>query len=653
MKTLSQKLTGLILFSVLLNYGTIMAQPNVVTINSGGNLELNGTPFFMNAIYSNVQCSDYTTTADLERIKAAGINTILTYHQLEKVPYDAYEVAYLDRAQAAGLKVIIDFSTYTSDGNFDLIEAAVKQFKDHPALLGWYAFDEFWDTTKTEQTYSTIKALDKNHPVWGVLCCFDSSPYKGFKKSADIMGFDLYPVGVGNQDDQEYKQSLNYQWSTWIAAEYTPPSHTIMSVSQIFNQETYSDYDGYTREPTLQEKRLAAYLMLVGGNKGNFFYSYYDILTRYRDCVAWPASVVDNNLAEMKIYGQEIGDVGRLAILNGTEFNRQEQGDIDFLKTIGYEQSSGEVYVLAANISMSNSQSVTVDIPLTSWTNEDISVLYGNITAEKVGSRLQITTPGGESGTIRIRKSSSNNTDLIDNEVYELAPSHAQDMRLDVSGDNNSNGTNVEIWQANGGNNQKWKLLSNGNNYELAPLHATDMRLDVNGANNSNGTNVQIWQANGGSAQQWQLEKVSDGVYELAPLCATDKRLDVAEAGTNDGSNVLIYEDGNGDNQRWLLKKVGANKSLSTDGFNNRQSFSVFPNPSNGNFSITYDNLEKDNYTIEVTNLLGQNVYQENLTNFSGNMNKQLSLPNKEKGVYVITLTNSNNNKISKKLVVN
>ena len=399
MKSFFKKLIGLISLSIVLNF-PIVAQSNVVTINSSGNLVVNGTPFFMNAIYNNVECYDYTTTADLTTIKAAGINTVMTYNQLRLYDY-AYLTSYLNRAKAAGLMVIIDVTVYTKSGELSLIQSAVNQFKNHPALLGWYAFDEFWDTTKTRQAYSAIKALDKNHLVWGVLCCFDTDFYKGFQKSADIIGFDLYAVGRG---PQETKQAWMYEWSTWMAAEYTPPSNTIMSVSQIFNQKSYSENYTEAREPTLQEKRLAAYLLLVGGNKGNFFYSYFDLLGKSRDCVAWPTSVVSNNLAEMKIYGQEIDDVGRMAILNGTQFNRKEQGDTALLKTIGYKESSTEVYVLAANISMGLSRTVTVDIPITTWTNADVRVLYGNITALKVGSRLQITTPAGESGTIRIGK---------------------------------------------------------------------------------------------------------------------------------------------------------------------------------------------------------------------------------------------------------
>ncbi len=83
------------------------------------------------------------------------------------------------------------------------------------------------------------------------------------------------------------------------------------------------------------------------------------------------------------------------------------------------------------------------------------------------------------------------------------------------------------------------------------------------------------------------------------------------------------------------------------------ESLSIVPNPNKGSFNITFDGLQKDNYFLEVTNLLGQSVYKENLNTISGDLSKQLIIQSKEKGVYVITLTNSNNNKISKKLVVN
>ncbi len=98
-------------------------------------------------------------------------------------------------------------------------------------------------------------------------------------------------------------------------------------------------------------------------------------------------------------------------------------------------------------------------------------------------------------------------------------------------------------------------------------------------------------------------------------------------------------------------KAVEGSKSIT--GELNSNTLSISPNPNNGTFNVTFDTLEKGNYKLEVTNLLGQIIFEESLTNFSGSVSKQLSLSIKEKGVYVVTLTNSNNTKISKKLILN
>lgn len=79
----------------------------------------------------------------------------------------------------------------------------------------------------------------------------------------------------------------------------------------------------------------------------------------------------------------------------------------------------------------------------------------------------------------------------------------------------------------------------------------------------------------------------------------------------------------------------------------------IAPNPNNGIFNISFNDLQIDNYILEVNNLLGQNIYKEKLTNFFGSMNKEIYLSNKTKGVYYVNLTNSANGKISKKLIIN
>jgi hypothetical protein len=138
--------------------------------------------------------------------------------------------------------------------------------------------------------------------------------------------------------------------------------------------------------------------------------------------------------------------------------------------------------------------------------------------------------------------------------VYELQPQCAPGLALDVSGSQDVNGANVQIWQSNGGNAQQWKLESqSGGQWELIPLCATGRRLDVNGAGSANGTNVQIYQDSNNTGQRWAISSMGNGYFELTPQCATGSRLDVNGGGNTNGTNVHIWGTNNSPAQRWRL----------------------------------------------------------------------------------------------------
>lgn len=80
-------------------------------------------------------------------------------------------------------------------------------------------------------------------------------------------------------------------------------------------------------------------------------------------------------------------------------------------------------------------------------------------------------------------------------------------------------------------------------------------------------------------------------------------------------------------------------------------SFSVYPNPNNGEFELNFRVNSMDNYTIEIHNAIGQLVYREYLSNYTGTYAKQINLQNFGKGIYMLSLTNSHNQGI-KKLIV-
>ena len=78
----------------------------------------------------------------------------------------------------------------------------------------------------------------------------------------------------------------------------------------------------------------------------------------------------------------------------------------------------------------------------------------------------------------------------------------------------------------------------------------------------------------------------------------------------------------------------------------------LFPNPNKGEFTLSFQTQDKDNYKIKLTNTLGQIVYEENLNDFSGDYSKKMDIGTYGKGIYMLSISNSNKEEIVKKVMV-
>ncbi|MFF0311189.1 ThuA domain-containing protein [Streptosporangium sp. NPDC004379] len=112
---------------------------------------------------------------------------------------------------------------------------------------------------------------------------------------------------------------------------------------------------------------------------------------------------------------------------------------------------------------------------------------------------------------------------------------------LDVSGASQSNGAQVQIWDCNGQNNQKWTPTSAG---ELRVYGGKC--LDVTGAGTADGTAVTIWDCNGQNNQKWRLN--ADGSVTAV---GANKCLNVSGSGTANGTRVNIWTCNGQNSQKW------------------------------------------------------------------------------------------------------
>ena len=67
----------------------------------------------------------------------------------------------------------------------------------------------------------------------------------------------------------------------------------------------------------------------------------------------------------------------------------------------------------------------------------------------------------------------------------------------------------------------------------------------------------------------------------------------------------------------------------------------IYPNPTNGIFTIEMNDVEKDVYTIKITNVLGQKVFTTSQL-VNSIYKENIDLSSFGKGVYLLNISNSN-----------
>ena len=68
----------------------------------------------------------------------------------------------------------------------------------------------------------------------------------------------------------------------------------------------------------------------------------------------------------------------------------------------------------------------------------------------------------------------------------------------------------------------------------------------------------------------------------------------------------------------------------------------IAPNPASNNLNLTFFTSHNDDIKIEIYNVLGKHIYNESLTDFSGNYHKTINIEKLSQGIYFLKITSSN-----------
>lgn len=113
-------------------------------------------------------------------------------------------------------------------------------------------------------------------------------------------------------------------------------------------------------------------------------------------------------------------------------------------------------------------------------------------------------------------------------------------------------GANVQQWEENGHNCQKWRLEATDSGY----YHITNVNsgkyLEVDAASTEGGANVQQYGPTYQSCQEWSLQSTGDGYYIIVNR-NSGMAADVWEWSEEIGANIAQWSNTGGSNQQWMF----------------------------------------------------------------------------------------------------
>lgn len=139
--------------------------------------------------------------------------------------------------------------------------------------------------------------------------------------------------------------------------------------------------------------------------------------------------------------------------------------------------------------------------------------------------------------------------------TYYIRSSANRNYVIDLNGGFINNGNNIQIWEFNGSNAQKWKVTHNNGAIVLRNVGNPNFVIDLYSSNAYYRQNINLWEYNGSNAQRWYAEK-RGAYYVLHSAVNKFFCLDLNGTNTSNGENIHLWEDNNTAAQKWIFESV-------------------------------------------------------------------------------------------------
>lgn len=185
------------------------------------------------------------------------------------------------------------------------------------------------------------------------------------------------------------------------------------------------------------------------------------------------------------------------------------------------------------------------------------------------GSYTQLKYPVGSGYKYAFIKTADLNTYIlpttsssgsISNGTYKLVSALNSNYVMDVNGASVYDGANVQLYEDNGSNAQKFVFTRQSDGYYTISNVNSGKMLDCFGAGRTNGTNIQQYTSNSTAAQRWKVTNIGNGYYTLTCKC-NGLLADVSGGRSANWTNIQMHAANGSAAQKWKLVSTSVSNS--------------------------------------------------------------------------------------------
>ena len=139
---------------------------------------------------------------------------------------------------------------------------------------------------------------------------------------------------------------------------------------------------------------------------------------------------------------------------------------------------------------------------------------------------------------------------------YHIVSALNNSMGVDVAGNQNKDGTNVNLYSNINDDNQVFTVKYLGNGFYSICHRSSGKMLDVSGGSPDYGANTQIYGSNNTDAQKWVIKVSNETKYYYILSKCNGLCLDVESGNASNGTNIRMWGGNGSAAQKWKFVPV-------------------------------------------------------------------------------------------------